>query len=261
MPSIGGLDIAPRRELNVFYVLDTSGSMDGLPIHILNRAMEETINVLRQMADHNGDARLKISVLEFSTNAKWMQPNGPEDVEDFIWTNLTAGGLTNVGAALDELNDKLSTSDFLHSMTGSLLPIIIFMTDGYATDEYEKKLEEIRKNKLFRRATRIGFAIGENADTEMIAHLAGDSEAVVRSDDLALFARLLRFVSVTSSMLCSQSQVTGAETKGKDALAQAIEMAGISRSDVGTELIYHEDPFDSQEPQKITFDWEDDDDF
>lgn len=233
------LGITPRRDLHVFYVLDTSGSMEGTPIQILNRAMLETIGVLKKVAKTNGDAQLKLSVMEFSTMARWMQKAGPEDVEDFVWMDLSAGGLTNVGAALKELNHKLSRDEFLKSSSGTMLPIIIFMTDGYATDEYEKELEAIKQNKLFRRATKIGFAIGDNPDVEMITHLAGDSEAVVHTDDLALFARLLRFVSVSSSTLASTSQVAGnVINTGREAVREALREEGIDAQQVRPDIEY-----------------------
>lgn len=233
MPNLDNRGATPRRDLHVFYVLDTSGSMEGNPIQILNQAMLETIGVLKKVAKSNGDAQLKLSVLEFGPMVRWMQKDGPQKVEDFVWQDLSAGGLTNIGAALKELNQKLSTREFLKSASGTMLPIIIFMTDGYATDEYEKELEEIKKNKLFRKATKIGFAIGDNPDVEMIAHLAGDSEAVVHTDDLALFARLLQFVSVTSSTLASTSQIAGGViNNGRTAMTEAIRQSGAKPEDV-----------------------------
>lgn len=220
MPDLSTFTPAPRRDLHVFYVLDTSGSMCGLPIEQLNRAMEETVSALKQLAKHNDNANLKVAVLEFSSAASWAQPSGPEEVADFIWDDLKAGGLTCMGAALDELNDKLSRSKFLGSMSGALMPVVIFMTDGMATDDYESALERIRQNKWFKKATKIGFAIGSDPDEDMITEIVGNPEAVIRTDDLALFAKLIRFVSVTSSTLASRSQTTSAAVSGAYVVSQ-----------------------------------------
>ncbi len=266
MPDRDRMEMTPRRDLHVFYVLDTSGSMEGKPIQILNQEMLETVRVLNKVAKRNGDAQLKLSVLEFSSTAKWMQKNGPENVEDFIWSDLSAGGLTNIGAALRELNSKLSTKEFLRSSSGTLLPIIIFMTDGYATDEYEKQLAVIKKNKLFRRAAKIGFAIGDNPDVEMIAHLTGDSEAVVQTDDLQMFAKLLQFVSVTSSIMQSTSQVTGGQVgSGREALKRAREEAGIEEKDIRPGFTYLDEEtvaLDGIDPSASSLEvaWEDNED-
>lgn len=222
MPSLNELEQVPRRAMHIFYVLDTSGSMQGASIAQLNRAMEETVEALKDVAKGNADAELKIAVLEFSSGCKWIQPKGPEDMEDFIWEDLTAGGMTDVGVALKELNSKLSRSAFLNSMTGAYLPLIIFMTDGYASDNYKKELEEIRKNKWFARATKIGFAIGDAPDINMIADVVGNGEAVVRTTDLEVFAKMIKFASVTASVLNSTSRTTTEGATGADVIKSVI---------------------------------------
>ena len=68
MPSIGEMKDIPRKDMHIFYVLDTSGSMaDNGKIGMLNRAMEETLDALQDVAKHNGDANLNIAVQEFNT--------------------------------------------------------------------------------------------------------------------------------------------------------------------------------------------------
>lgn len=212
----------PRRELTIFYILDTSGSMTGAPIGKLNRAMTETIEALKSLAKSNADALLKIAVLEFNSGCKWVNPSGPEEMEDFMWEDLDAGGLTDVGSALKELDSKLSRNSFLKSMTGAYLPVIIFMTDGCATDDYKKALEEIRTNKWFKRATKIGFALGESPDMKMISEVVGNSEAVIKTEDLDLFGRLIKFASVTASMLASQSKTSNDVPTGEDVVKKFV---------------------------------------
>lgn len=229
MPSIQDLEQAPRRELHVFYVLDTSGSMAGERISQLNHAMEESTEALKQLAKNNADAKLKIAVLEFNTDCRWVTLNGTEDLEeDFEYEYLTAGGLTDIGAALKELNSKLSRHAFLNSMTGALMPVIIFMTDGEATSDYTKELAEIRQNRWFARGTKIGFAIGEEADKKMISEVVGNSEAVLKVNDLELFKRLMKFVSVTASMLVSQSATAETASTGADIVKQAQAQLGVA---------------------------------
>ncbi len=222
MPDINSLTESPRKELHVFYVLDTSGSMEGAKISALNHAMEECTEALKTIAKTNGDAKLKIAVMEFNSGCKWVTSNGPEDLEeDFEYEYLEAGGLTDIGSALEELNSKLSRQAFLNSMTGALMPVIIFMTDGYATDDYEKALEELRQNRWFAKGTKIGFALGDDPDVKMLSSIVGNSEAVIKTTDLDLFKRLMRFVSVTTSMLNSRSATTETASSGKDVVKQA----------------------------------------
>ena len=68
MPSMGDMTESPRKDLHIFYVLDTSGSMEGTKIAALNHAVEETIEALKVLARKNGDARLKVAVMQFNTS-------------------------------------------------------------------------------------------------------------------------------------------------------------------------------------------------
>ena len=179
----GDMTETPRKNLPIFYLLDTSGSMIGEPIAILNRAMTETMEELKKVAKKNSNAKLQIAVMEFNTNVKWMQPDGLEEAEDFYWVDLQAGGLTEVGAALKELDSKLSRETFLKGIMGNLMPVIIIMTDGGATSDYKKELDEIKKNRWFQNASKIGFAVGE-------------------------FAKLIRLASVTASKIGSVSRTS-----------------------------------------------------
>jgi uncharacterized protein YegL len=260
MPSTGELTETPRKELHVFYVLDTSGSMAGQKISALNHAMEECTQALSELAKKNGDAKLKIAVMEFNSGFKWVTEHGPEDLEDFMYEYLDAGGLTDIGAALTELNKKLSRHEFLSSMTGALMPVMIFMTDGYATDDYQKALAEIRNNRWFRRGTKIGFAIGDDPDVKMISEVVGNSEAVIRTTDLDLFRRLMKFVAVTASMLVSQSHTTTTETSGADIVTMAMEGGDIPK-DVQVSLptnTYNSEPVVEDDKED---DWDDDSDW
>lgn len=264
MPKITNLEEAPRKELHVFYVLDTSGSMEGTKISALNHAMEECTEALATLAKSNGDAKLKIAVMEFNSQVRWVTSNGPENMEDFEWEYLKCGGLTEVGAALKELDKKLSRHEYLKSMTGALMPVIIFMTDGWATNEicaYEDALEQIRQNKWFKRGTKIGFALGDDADIKMISEVVGNSEAVIRTTDLELFKRLMKFVTVTASMLVSQSHTTETAVGGEAIIKDAKKELGLS-DDITPDLEdyeYDKEPDDTADSANDA--WEDDDEW
>lgn len=208
MPNINETVEVARKVLPIIYVLDTSGSMSGERIASVNEAMHDTIDVLKEVSENNPDAELKIGVLKFSSGAEWVT-NGLIFMEDYFWNDLRAGGLTDFGSALNELNVKLSRKEMLKSEVGFCVPVIIFMSDGQPTDNYEKALANINEtNKWFKCATKIGIAIGDEADRSVLTKVAGNSEAVVAVDDVETLKMLIRAVSVTSSMVGSQSHTT-----------------------------------------------------
>ena len=259
----GELEEIARPLLPVFFVLDTSGSMNGAPISMLNHAMEETLEVVGQFANENADALIKIGILEFNSGAKWAQPKGLEELEDFVYNPLQAGGLTDIGAALDELDDKLSRKKFISSTTGYCAPIIIFMTDGQPTDNWQQALENIKNNnKWFKFAIKIGFAVGDDARADIISQIVGNSEAVIQTSDLAIFGRLLQQIAIQSVMVGSKSHVSGESSNGGDIVQGVIEETGSKEKVItGTDLsnINVTNKIDGEDGGEITWgpdDWE-----
>lgn len=220
MPSIheefGGM---PRKLLPIIYVIDTSGSMAGDRIAAVNEAMRDTVGVLKDVSAKNPSAELKIGILKYATSAEWITKNGLVYIEDYYWNDLGAAGLTDLGAALAELNNKLSRNEFLSSDVGFKAPVIIFMSDGKPTDDWETALNKtMMSNKWFKIATKIALAVGDMADTGVLARIAGrpdgtpNPEAVISVTDLDALRELIRVVSVTASQIGSKSR-TGDDTQ------------------------------------------------
>ena len=113
-----------RKTMVLFFLVDTSGSMYGEKIGSLNDAIRETVPDLKDLSQSNPDAAIKIAVMQFDTNVRWLYPQ-PIDSEQFRWNDLQAGGLTELGAALLELNGKLSKTQFMQEAAGSYAPVLI----------------------------------------------------------------------------------------------------------------------------------------
>ena len=183
MPLPSDTEKISRKLLPIIYVLDTSGSMEGSRIAAVNAAMNETMEVLKDVSQKNPRAELKIGVLQFSTGPQWVT-NELVFMEDFYWNDLKAGGLTDFGSALNELHNKLSREQLLVSEVGFLTPVIIFMSDGEPTDDYESALNKIKSNnKWFQVATKIAIAVGDDANVQVLQEITGNKEAVIKVND------------------------------------------------------------------------------
>lgn len=206
MPRIGDLERIPRRVLPVFFVLDVSGTMSGPKISVLNHAMAEMVTAMKMQAMRDADAELKAAFLTFGSGCKWLNPDALENMDgDFVWRDLAAEGTADMGAALRELGDKLSRTKFLQSDVGFYLPVIIFVTDGHAGDNYEEALKELRRNEWFMCARKIGFAVGDDTDIDTLCNIVGSLEDIWRVPDIEYFAGLIRFDAIlaTQSTFCS----------------------------------------------------------
>ncbi len=208
-----------RRTMVLFFVVDTSGSMMGEKIGSVNDAIRETVPDLKDLSSGNPDAAIKIAAMQFDTDVNWLYPQ-PIDSEDFQWNDLQAGGLTSLGSALKELNQKLSKSQFLQEAAGSFAPVIILLSDGGPTDAYKDALEEIKKNNWFKHAIKIAIAIGNDADKNVLTDFTGSSESVVEVHNRAMLKAFIRFVSVTSSQVNSKSSGVEDTTKQEKVITQ-----------------------------------------
>ena len=225
---MGLLDVVsiPRRTMVLFFLVDTSGSMNGDKIGAVNEAIREVIPEIKDISSENADALIKIAVLEFSSGARWLY-NTPIEADQFIWTNLEAGGLTDMGIAFNMLNEKLSRTQFMADAVGSFAPAIFMMSDGEPTDDYKKSLEELRKNRWFKVAIKVAVAIGSDANAEILKEFTGNEECVLTVRTPEALKKMIRFASVTASQIGSKSSGVGVggDTNDQDSNQKAVDFA------------------------------------
>ncbi|MCL2708541.1 MAG: tellurium resistance protein, partial [Defluviitaleaceae bacterium] len=122
------------RILDFIWIADCSGSMEGEKIETLNYAIRQTIPDMRKEADSNPNARLLVRAIKFADGAVWHIPQATP-IEDFSWPDLSAGGITSMGLALELAAGELSQ---FPSDTKRLPPVLVLLTDGQPTDEYRR---------------------------------------------------------------------------------------------------------------------------
>ena len=213
----------PRRTMTLFFLIDTSGSMSGNKIGAVNDAIVNVLPMLEDISSSNPDAEIKVAALEFSNGTKWLY-NEPKSVEDFKWIDVQAGGLTSLGEACLELNSKLSRSGYMKSASGSYAPAIILLSDGGPTDNFEGGLQTIQGNNWFKNAIRIAIAIGDDADLDVLARFTGNSEAVIKVQNIDALKQIIRIVAVTSSQIGSKSSSAG-DTSKQDQVIKDVNQA------------------------------------
>jgi uncharacterized protein YegL len=205
----------------LFFMIDTSGSMDGSKIGAVNTALEEVIPALQDVSNENADAQIKVAAMEFSNGARWITGGGPVPVDQFHWNFIDAAGVTDFGAACRELNSKLSTKAFMQEATGSFAPAIFLMSDGEPTDDWKNGLSVLKQNNWFKAAVKVAVAIGEEANKEVLKEFVGSMEAVLTVHNAAMLKKMIKFVSVRASQVASKSSnVTDSGSDAGDAQKQ-----------------------------------------
>lgn len=185
------------RPLHFFWVVDCSGSMFGEKIGTVNNAIQSVIPDMVDAADNNPNAQLLIRTLQFSTGASWVNAT-PVPVEEFAWNDLEANGLTDIGKAFDMLASQLT----IPPMTDRALPpVIVLLSDGQPTDEYEESLNKLLKLPWGKKSVRIAISIGNDADDEVLANFTGSKELVLQANNASALTKMIKWASTAASMV------------------------------------------------------------
>lgn len=211
MPGLEDYAPAVRKVMTLFYVIDTSGSMQGSKIGQVEAALEEVMQTLQEISNESDDAEIKIAVLEFATGARWVTP-APVPPEEYRLKTLEACGVTDMGAAFKELDKKLSRKEFLSTAAGAYPPVILLFSDGGPTDNWEGGLTELQTNNWFKRSIKIAFAIGDDCDKGVLARFSGSSETVLDVKNKDQLRLMIEKASVITSVFASHSSTVDSET-------------------------------------------------
>jgi len=158
---------------NIIFVIDTSGSMQGKPISHLNKIMYDLINKFYKIFSIKNYIKIRLSVMTFSSVAQWVYDLYLEKDVTSDWANLEASGLTNLGLALDELRRHLSFENgILSDLDNAYPPLVIFISDGSPTDNWEKPLRMLQENQNYQKSFKRVIAIGDDAPLDILSKLS-----------------------------------------------------------------------------------------
>ena len=195
-----------KRVCPVIFMLDTSGSMSGAPVGAVNAALEGVLPELISMNDDNADNEIKIGVMTFDSDIKWVTGDSelvtPDELKN-TWQDLNADGLTSMGQAFLELNNKLSVSHgFMKNASGSVAPVLFLLSDGDPTDDYKYGLNKLQENNWYKVAAKVAIGYGDSND-DVLREFTKNVETVLHTDSPEDLKKLIRFVTITSSRVAS----------------------------------------------------------
>ena len=183
------------RPLHFFWMVDCSGSMDGEKIGVVNNAIQNVLPEMVEEAENNPNAQLYVRTLKFSNGASWVTAE-PVKVEEYVWEDLNAVGLTDLGKACDLLAAQLSIPPMPER---ALPPVIVLLSDGQPTDDYKQSLANLQKLPWMKKAVKIAIAIGQDADQEILTEFTGNSELVLQANNATMLTKMIKWASTAVS--------------------------------------------------------------
>ena len=214
-----------RQELNLLFVIDNSGSMEGEKIGAVNNAIRDIMTIMPEIQEDTSDADIMISALTFSDDAKWVYAE-PQRVTEFKWKDIRTDGCTNLSCAYDELSKFLCRRSNGGKMPdiGGVAPIIILMSDGMPTSyDWEDHLKELKKKGWFKVALKYALAIQiDNQEAmDVLSKFTGNNETVLKVYTAEALRQVIKVIAVTASKVKSSSSIiNGSNLVNKEELAK-----------------------------------------
>jgi uncharacterized protein YegL len=221
MSDIPGGSMATR-PVHFFWLIDRSGSMNLRgKIGSLNYAIRDNIAPMRDVASQNPAASLFVRVLTFATGAEWHQAK-PTPIETFEWSDVTADGVTDLGAALHLVASELTMPPMPER---ALPPVLALVSDGQPTDDWEAGLRAVEATPWGAKAVRVAIAIGDDADSAVLANFTRSSENVFLAQTPGALARAIRWASTTAVRSASESRPLDSGSTSSGSGSSQVNMA------------------------------------
>ena len=183
------------RRLPVYFLLDTSGSMNGEPIQALNNALSGMINSLR--SDAQASETLWISIITFDRIVNEVSPLTELPLFQLPEITCPQSGPTNTGKALELLFEKVTNEvkKGSHTQKGDWRPLLFVFTDGKPSD-IQLYTEMIPKIKSLNFGSIVGCAAGSLADDSKLKEIA-DTVVHLDTADSSTLKQFFKWVSDT----------------------------------------------------------------
>ncbi len=198
--------ITKERALPIFILADVSGSMRGMKILAVNKAIQDMVATLRNVDDIRGV--FKLSVITFGGDDEVIVQQLPTDIKDVEITELSAAGRTPMGAAVTKLKELIEDKEIVKSK--DFQPTIVLLSDGCPTD-YEGKEYDAQENylnwepiKSFHEAPRcakcmrIAMSVDEATDLNMLRAFLNNETEPMQATNANDIAKMFKWVTMST---------------------------------------------------------------
>jgi uncharacterized protein YegL len=173
----------PERAMPIFILADTSGSMEGEKIAMLNNALREMVATLASIKDIRGV--FQVAIITFGNNVASLHQK-LTDVKEIQLTELKAIGKTPMGAAIEMVTTMIEDKSIVPST--AYTATIVLISDGKPTDkpegvdyqEWAPIKQLLSEEKRGSKCLRLAMGIGVDAEKTML-------KAFVNNESIKIF--------------------------------------------------------------------------
>ena len=198
-----------KQQLNIMFIIDQSGSMEGSSISAVNHAIRDIISIIPDIESDTADVDILLNVLLFSDGAHWLSQEFIP-ASQFKWIDLEANGSTNLTACYDELSKKIRrvSSGGMMPDFGGVAPIMILMTDGLPTSQnWQDSLKRLEKVGWYQVALKYALAINiDSPDAhDVLLQFTKNEECILKVFSPQALRKAIQVIAITASKIKSRS--------------------------------------------------------
>lgn len=180
------------RPMPFIVMADTSSSMSGNKISVLNQSLQDLVQDLK--TDPQTASTCLFSLITFGGTVH--EEILFQDISSVSMPVLSADGGTPMGQSFQIASARLEDRNMVPER--SLRPLVVLCSDGQPTDTWEQPLNEFVNNRRSSQAVRLALAIGNDADTTMLGKFVTPEYPVLQADEPGKIKTFFQFITWVS---------------------------------------------------------------
>lgn len=211
------------RKLPIYFLIDVSESMVGMPIQQVEEGLATIMQTLK--TDPNALETVWVSISVFAGKAKTIVPL--QEISSFYPPKFPIGSGTSLSAGLEHIMAELekNTVKTTSQQKGDWKPIVFLFTDGIPTDDSQRAITKWKENWK-KKANLVAISFGNETDSYILSEL---TETVLQFNNTDATAYKQFFKWVTSSIQASSVSV---ENTGKEIDLAVLDGQTLSKIDL-----------------------------
>lgn len=198
--------ITKERALPIFILADVSGSMKGMKIQAVNKAIQDMVATLRNVDDIRGI--FKLSVITFGGEDEVVVQQLPTDIKDIELKELYANGRTPMGAAISKLQAIIEDKEIV--MSKDYQPTIVLLSDGCPTDyngkEYDtlenylnwEPIRNFNESPRCSKCMKVAMSVDSSTDLNMLRAFLNNETEPMQATNANEIAKLFKWVTMST---------------------------------------------------------------
>lgn len=195
--------VQKNRALPIFVLADASGSMDGVKIAAVNKALQDMVATLSNAKGIRGE--FKVCVISFGGH-------GVEVVQELTEVHkvqipeLKAIGRTPLGAALDKVCDMIEDREIVKK--SDYQPTVLLLSDGWPTD-YDGEnnpnaflswapMHRFHTGERSKKSLRLAMSMGKATDPRMLKAFMNNENNPVTVSNIQEIDEWFQWVTMSS---------------------------------------------------------------